>query len=292
MDLLHAVLLAILQGFTEFLPISSSGHLILAPRFLDWPDQGLAFDVAVHLGTLLAVIVYFRAELTAMAGAWFRSVAGGVGSQDSRMAWAVIWGTVPVAIAGFFVAGPVESYLRSPMLVASTTAGFGLLLWLADARGSRKRDEYSLGWSDVMIIGLIQVLALVPGTSRSGITMTAGLLLGLTREASARFCPFCHRADELGAEDLLIVLEGLDAFRRPARLEDFLAACEADLRAAPGAGEAGFAQAGVLMVAFEAAAAIRPVTDGTTPGHRIGRRLREDRLRALEEIVSERTQPK
>jgi tRNA nucleotidyltransferase (CCA-adding enzyme) len=108
----------------------------------------------------------------------------------------------------------------------------------------------------------------------------------------ARFCPFCHRADELGAEDLLIVLEGLDAFRRPARLEDFLAACEADLRAAPGAGEAGFAQAGVLMVAFEAAAAIRPVTDGTTPGHRIGRRLREDRLRALEEIVSERTQPK
>lgn len=187
MDLLHAVLLAILQGFTEFLPISSSGHLILAPRFLDWPDQGLAFDVAVHLGTLLAVIVYFRAELTAMAGAWFRSVAGGEGSQDSRMAWAVIWGTVPVAIAGFFVAGPVESYLRSPMLVASTTAGFGLLLWLADARGSRKRDEYSLGWSDVMIIGLIQVLALVPGTSRSGITMTAGLLLGLTREASARF---------------------------------------------------------------------------------------------------------
>jgi undecaprenyl-diphosphatase len=187
MDLLHAVLLAILQGFTEFLPISSSGHLILAPRFLDWPDQGLAFDVAVHLGTLLAVVAYFRSELTSMAGAWFRNVVGEEASPDSRMAWAVIWGTVPVAIAGFFVAGPVESYLRSPMLVASTTAGFGLLLWLADARGSRRRDEYSLTWSDVMIIGLIQVLALVPGTSRSGITMTAGLLLGLTREASARF---------------------------------------------------------------------------------------------------------
>jgi len=103
------------------------------------------------------------------------------------MAWAVIWGTVPVAIAGFFVAGPVEAYLRSPMLVAATTAGFGVLLWLADIRGERQRDEFSLNWSDVLIIGLIQVLALIPGTSRSGITMTAGLLLGLTREASARF---------------------------------------------------------------------------------------------------------
>ena len=187
MDSAHAIWLAIVQGFTEFLPISSSGHLVLAPHLLGWPDQGLAFDVAVHLGTLIAVVLYFRAELIAMALAWFRSVAGGPASADSRMAWAVIWGTVPVAIAGFFVAGPVEAYLRSPMLVAATTAGFGVLLWLADIRGKRQRDEYSLSWSDVLIIGLIQVLALIPGTSRSGITMTAGLLLGLTREASARF---------------------------------------------------------------------------------------------------------
>ncbi len=187
MDSAHAIWLAIVQGFTEFLPISSSGHLVLAPHVLGWPDQGLAFDVAVHLGTLIAVVMYFRAELIAMAQAWFRSVAGGPASADSRMAWAVIWGTVPVAIAGFFVAGPVEAYLRSPMLVAATTAGFGVLLWLADIRGKRQRDEYSLSWSDVLIIGLIQVLALIPGTSRSGITMTAGLLLGLTREASARF---------------------------------------------------------------------------------------------------------
>ncbi|KPK60441.1 MAG: UDP pyrophosphate phosphatase [Gammaproteobacteria bacterium SG8_31] len=187
MDLLHAVWLAIVQGFTEFLPISSSGHLVLAPHVMDWPDQGLAFDVAVHLGTLLAVVLYFRSELLAMTSAWFRSVAGGAATPESRLAWAVIWGTLPVAIAGFFVAGPVEAYLRSPMLVAATTAGFGILLWLADARGKRQRDEYSLGWSEVMIIGLIQALALIPGTSRSGITMTAGLLLGLTREASARF---------------------------------------------------------------------------------------------------------
>ncbi len=187
MDLLHAVWLAVLQGFTEFLPISSSGHLVLVPRFLGWPDQGLAFDVAVHLGTLIAVVGYFRHELLNMARAWFRSVAGGPGTPDSRLAWAVIWGTVPVAIAGFLLADTVEAEMRSPLLVASTTAGFGVLLWLADARGRRNRDEFSLGWSDVMLIGLVQVLALVPGTSRSGITMTAGLLLGLSREASARF---------------------------------------------------------------------------------------------------------
>lgn len=187
MDLLHAVILAVIQGFTEFLPISSSGHLVLAPHFLDWEDQGLAFDVAVHLGTLAAVVTYFRRELAAMTVAWLRSVAGAPGTADSRLAWAVIWGTVPVAIAGFFVAGPVEEHLRSPMLVAATTAGFGVLLWLADARGRRTRDEFSLSWSDVLVIGLIQALALIPGTSRSGVTMTAGLLLGLTREASARF---------------------------------------------------------------------------------------------------------
>lgn len=187
MDLLQAVFLAILQGFTEFLPISSSGHLVLAPKLLDWRDQGLAFDVAVHLGTLVAVVTYFRHELIVMTVDWLKSVTGGPKTAESRMAWAVIWGTVPVAIAGFLISGPVEEYLRDPLLVASTTAGFGVLLWLADVRGRRVRDEHSLGWSDVVLIGFAQVLALVPGTSRSGITMTAGLLLGLTRAAAARF---------------------------------------------------------------------------------------------------------
>jgi undecaprenyl-diphosphatase len=187
MDLLHAVILALVQGFTEFLPISSSGHLVLAPYLFDWPDQGLAFDVAVHLGTLIAVVGYFRAELTTMAVDWLKSVAGGPATSESKLAWAVIWGTVPVAFAGFLVSDPVQDYLRDPKVVASTTAGFGLLLWLADVRGRRRRDEHSLGWSDVVLIGLAQVLALIPGTSRSGITMTAGLLLGLTREAAARF---------------------------------------------------------------------------------------------------------
>ncbi len=187
MDLIQTLLLAIVQGLTEFLPVSSSGHLILAPSLLGWSDQGLAFDVAVHFGTLIAVVFFFRHELLAMTRDWFGSVTGGVATADSRLAWAVIWGTVPVAIAGFFAAEVVETHLRGPLLVASTTAGFGVLLWLADARGDRDRDEYSLTWADVMIIGMIQVLALVPGTSRSGITMTAGLLLGLSRAGSARF---------------------------------------------------------------------------------------------------------
>ena len=187
MDLIHAIWLAVLQGFTEFLPISSSGHLVLVPRFLGWPDQGLAFDVAVHLGTLIAVVGYFRRELYAMAGAWLRSVGGAAATPESRLAWAVIWATVPVAVVGFVLADVVESELRSPLLIAATTAGFGILLWLADIRGRRQRNEFSLRWSEVVLIGLAQVLALIPGTSRSGITMTAALMLGLDREAAARF---------------------------------------------------------------------------------------------------------
>lgn len=187
MDHWQAVWLAILQGFTEFLPISSSGHLVLAPHVMGWSDQGLAFDVAVHFGTLIAVVAYFRHDLLAMTRDWLRRVTGGPATPDSRLAFAVIWGTLPVAFVGFFLAGAAESELRSPLIVASTTAGFGIVLWLADRRGERTRDHYSLRWSDVMLIGMAQVIALVPGTSRSGITMTAGLLLGLTREASARF---------------------------------------------------------------------------------------------------------
>ena len=187
MDLIHAVILAFVQGFTEFLPISSSGHLILFPKLLGWEDQGLAFDVAVHLGTLAAVVIYFRHELVVMARDWLASLGGGERTAEARLAWGVIWGTMPVVIAGGLLAGPIEELLRSPRVVAATTAGFGILLWLADRRGRRARDEYSLSWADAILIGLAQVVALVPGTSRSGITMTAGLLLGLTREAAARF---------------------------------------------------------------------------------------------------------
>jgi undecaprenyl-diphosphatase len=187
MDSLNAILLALLQGFTEFLPISSSAHLILLPRLLGWEDQGLAFDVAVHVGTLSAVVLYFRRELVPMAQDWLRSLVTRENTANSRLAWAVLWGTVPVGLAGLAFKGYIETNLRSELVIAATTIGFGLLLWLADAKGRGQRDEYSLRISDIVIIGVAQALALIPGTSRSGITMTAGLMLGLSREGAARF---------------------------------------------------------------------------------------------------------
>jgi len=187
MDTLQTVLLALLQGLTEFLPISSSAHLILLPRLLGWSDQGLAFDVAVHVGTLLAVALYFRHDVQRLFAAWLRSCLERRMSADARLAWLVLLGTVPVAVAGLLLHDVIETYLRSPLVIALTTIGFGILLGLADWRGRQSRSEIALTVSDVIWIGLAQALALVPGTSRSGITMTAALALGLTRSAAARF---------------------------------------------------------------------------------------------------------
>jgi undecaprenyl-diphosphatase len=187
MDVLQVIVLAIIQGITEFLPISSSGHLILVPHFLGWPDQGLAFDAAIHIGTLAAVILYFRVQLTQMAGAWLVSLRTRALTPDARLAWAVLWGTVPVGLAGLLFNDYIETNFRSPLLVAATLSVYGILLWIADALGRRVRDEYTVNWRDAVVIGVAQALALVPGTSRSGITMTAGFTLGLTREAAARY---------------------------------------------------------------------------------------------------------
>ncbi len=187
MDSLQIVLLAMVQGITEFLPISSSAHLILLPQMLGWPDQGLVFDVAVHFGSLIAVVFYFRSEVRRMLVAWTRSLAGAPGDRDSLLAWWVIIGTLPAMFVGFLLQGPIEVYLRSPWVVALASIGFGLLLWFADAKALRQRDEYQLRLKDVLLIGGFQVLALIPGTSRSGITITMGLMLGLTRQAAARF---------------------------------------------------------------------------------------------------------
>jgi len=187
LDPIEAIVLAIVQGLSEFLPISSSGHLILVPHFAGWEDQGLAFDVAVHVGTLFAVVAYFRRQLYAMARAWFGSFRGGPLSPDARLAWSVLVATIPVGLAGLLFAGWIEDKLRNPVFVAFTLSGFGLLMWLADRFGRRQRDEYTIGWRDAMLIGAAQALSLMPGTSRSGVTMTLGRSLGLTREAAARF---------------------------------------------------------------------------------------------------------
>ena len=188
MELYQILLLAIVQGLTEFLPISSSAHLILAPHLLGFADQGLAFDVAVHVGSLGAVITYFRREVAAMTGAWLGSLRRpGPLSPDARLAWLVLVATLPIVAGGLLMKGLVETDLRSTLVIATTTVLFGLLLYWADVTGSRSRDERSLTVRDALVIGLFQVLAVIPGTSRSGITMTAGMLLGLTRRAASRF---------------------------------------------------------------------------------------------------------
>lgn len=184
---LHAIVLAIVQGLSEFLPISSSGHLVLVPHLLGWQDQGLAFDVAVHVGTLFAVVAYFRRELLAMAKAWFGSFAGGGLTPDARLAWCIVIGTIPVGVVGLAFSGLIEEKLRNPVAVATLLAVFGALMWIADRFGRAARDEYSVGWRDAILIGFAQALALMPGTSRSGVTMTMARTLGLTREAAARF---------------------------------------------------------------------------------------------------------
>jgi len=187
MDLIQAVILAFLQGLTEFLPISSSGHLILVPHFLGWEDQGLAFDVAVHLGTLVAVLAYFRRPLTAMTQSWFASVFGGRHDENSRLAWCVILGTVPVGLVGLLFSGFIEEHLRNPLFVAGTLTFFGVLMYVADRFGRGTRDEFALSWPQAFAIGCAQALALVPGTSRSGVTITAAMALGLERQDAARF---------------------------------------------------------------------------------------------------------
>ena len=192
MSWFETVVLAIVQGLTEFLPISSSAHLILVPQFLGWTDQGLAFDVAVHFGTLTAVLLYFRHEVIAILQAWFASLAGKAadfenGVANAHLGWAVLIATIPVGLAGLLFHDFISESLRSPMVIAATTAIFGVLLWAVDRKGGIGSDEYHMSWRTILIIGLAQALALIPGTSRSGITITAGLALGLSRKAAARF---------------------------------------------------------------------------------------------------------
>jgi undecaprenyl-diphosphatase len=186
LGIIEIIVLAIVQGLTEFLPISSSAHLILPSQLLGWNDQGLAFDVAVHAGSLLAVVLYFREEVGRMAVSWFGSLKG-KHDQESKLAWLIVLGTIPAGLIGFVLNDFIEQNLRSAAVIAATTILFGLLLWWADKTAKQELGEYQVSIKKVLIIGFAQVLALIPGTSRSGITITAGLMVGLTRKAAARF---------------------------------------------------------------------------------------------------------
>lgn len=186
MSTLEVIILSIIQGITEFLPISSSAHLILPSAIFGWEDQGIAFDVAVHVGTLLAVMLYFRQDIANLTVGWINSL-GGQHSTDSKLAWWVILATIPAGFAGLLAADLIETFLRSPWVLAITTIVFGLLLWLADATAKQQVSMEQMNWRQALIIGLAQAVALIPGTSRSGITMTAAMLLGLDKVSAARF---------------------------------------------------------------------------------------------------------
>lgn len=215
METLHVIVLAIVQGLTEFLPVSSSAHLILVPVLLGWQDQGLAFDVAVHFGTLTAVVAYFRHELRGMAVSWFGSLRSRNPDEEARLAWAVLISTIPLGLAGLLFHDAIATHLRAPLVIASTTILFGLALWHADAKGVQTRCEYRLGAWRVAAIAFAQVLALIPGTSRSGITITAGLLVGLDRKSAARFSfllsvPAISMAALYETKNLIEVAEAVD----------------------------------------------------------------------------------
>ncbi len=208
LDWIQITVLALIQGLTEFLPVSSSGHLILVPQLLDWQDQGLAFDVAVHIGTLSAVMLYFKKDIWLMSKDWSVSLITRQPTSNSRLAWWVIIATLPAVAFGLIIHGELEETLRNPLIIAATTIGFGVLLWWSDVKGKQIRDEFSLSFKDIMIIGFAQALALIPGTSRSGITITAALMTGLTRQAAAKFSfllsiPIILGAGILKLKDLL-----------------------------------------------------------------------------------------
>lgn len=188
MGILHAFLLAVVQGITEFLPISSSAHLVLLPIIMQWQDQGVVIDIAAHFGSLLAVLIYFRKDLQKLTQGWFESLgSSGVISDDGRLAWCLLWATLPIMIAALLLQNYIVEYVRDPIVIGSASIVFGVLLWWADRQGKQTQKITQLTTGGAVLIGLAQAVALIPGASRSGVTMTAGLWLGLTRVEATRF---------------------------------------------------------------------------------------------------------
>lgn len=187
---IEAAFLGLLQGLTEFLPVSSSAHLrIVGPLLPSGGDPGAAFTAITQIGTEVAVLLYFRRELSAVALSWWRSFSSGGrhADADSRMGWLILVGTLPIALLGLLFKDAIETSLRNLYITAAMLIGFALLLWAADRFGTRQRTLRDLGWKHGILFGLAQALALIPGVSRSGGTITAGLLMGYTREAAARY---------------------------------------------------------------------------------------------------------
>jgi undecaprenyl-diphosphatase len=188
-SIFQSIVLGIVQGLTEFLPISSTGHLRIVPAFLGWEDPGAAFTAVTQLGTMAAVLLYFREDLWRIVRAWVRSLRDPAarGDQDARMGWYIVLGTIPIGIFGLAFRHQIENGARDLYLIATALIVMGLVLLAAERVGTRERDMDDVGLRDGVAMGLAQALALVPGVSRSGATITAGLFLGLDRTAAARF---------------------------------------------------------------------------------------------------------
>jgi undecaprenyl-diphosphatase len=181
--IIQSILLGLIQGFTEFLPVSSSGHLILAADFLGQTINDLSFDAVIHLATLLAMVVALWADIKTISLGMIKKTSNG------RVGWQIILATIPVLVIGFFASNWLEKTFRSPLVVVVSLAVWGIVLWLADFIGKNNsfKNLNEVGWKKSLIIGALQIIALIPGTSRSGIAITAGLFSGLSRETAARF---------------------------------------------------------------------------------------------------------
>jgi undecaprenyl-diphosphatase UppP len=189
MTLLHAIVLGIVQGLGEFLPISSSAHLVIVPWLFKFPDPGLTFDVALHLGTLLALLTFFYKDWLVLIAAFFRSLRKKRSeySFEERLIWYLILGTIPGAVIGYLIEDYAETILRGPLLVAGMMAVMGIILGCVDKYSRKTKALPQVTLADSLIVGVSQALALIPGTSRSGVTITAGLLRGMDRATAARF---------------------------------------------------------------------------------------------------------
>lgn len=185
--MLHTIVLALVQSATEFLPVSSSAHLILVPRLMDWADQGLLTDVALHVGTLFAVMLYFRKDVLSMIRGGFDILRRSFSTADAKLALNLAVATIPALLFGFFFHDYIERTLRSEKVIATTAVVFGIVLYIADKVGKTSGTTASMGVKEALFVGLAQMLALIPGVSRSGITMTAARFLGIGREEAARF---------------------------------------------------------------------------------------------------------
>ena len=191
MELAHIIILSIVQGLTEFLPVSSSAHLVLLPYLMDLKDQGLTIDVAAHLGSLFAVVFYFRKDF---GNILLHGIAStfklDFGDKQHKLFWLIILASIPAVLSGILLRDIITDYLRNPLVISFTTIFFGLLLWISDKIGTRHRKMDTISKRDALLIGFSQILAFIPGTSRSGVTITVGLFLGLDRKTAVKFSFF------------------------------------------------------------------------------------------------------